>query len=259
MAKPKDKGKSSKGTVFGGLNKDRYEKKARGADRVQIEQGKSVTVQFVAPIDDQDLWKEIDQHQFQEKGWKYVPCLGDGCPLCEDDDKDVSKTTYRFFTVVWDFKEKRLAILEGPKDLSGRIARRFASSEKKKKGSFLDKTFLVTKNKTTPVSYDVETGEKKVVKIDMKKVPNLAEYIEDQKKRYFGDDLPKSKKGKGKKGKSDKTAMDDDAAEDDILDKTELEALSDKKLVAYAKSTGIKKPDASDRKALIKAIVKKQG
>lgn len=261
-AKPKgkpDRGRQEKGKVFGGLHKDRYEKRARGADRLELQQGDSAVVQFVAPITDEKFWKEIDQHQFQDKGWRYVPCLGEGCPLCDDDDKDVAKTTYRFFTVVWDFKEKRLAVAEGPKDLSGRIGRRYEGLKKKgKEDTFLKKTYLVSKNKTTPVSYDIETDDKKPVKIDLSKAPDLDAYIEDQKVRYFGEDLPKAtkKKGKGKKGQ--KTALDDDAAEDDELTKDELNDLSDKKLTAYAKEVGIKKPDVSDRKGLIKQILKKQ-
>lgn len=257
----KGKDKAPKQTVFGGLNKSRYAKKGVGADRIQLGQGDSGTFQFVAPITDEKMWKEIWQHQFNDGGWKYVPCLGDDCPLCDDDERDVSKTTYRFFTVVWDSKEKKLAVLEGPKDLSGRIARKFSKAEKRKKGSFLTQTYEITKLKTTPVSYEVDEGGKKAVSIDLKKAPDLDAYIEDQKLRYFGDDLPKSKKGKKKEPK--RTALDDDDdAQEDGYDEEELEEMDWSDLKKYAKQLGVKLVDKDGEKrkrpALIKLILKKQ-
>lgn len=256
----KTKSKSKKGggglsvRTFGGLNKKRYTKKSGGGDRVQFDEKKpTVCLQFVAPIDDADWWVEIEQHVFREDGkWNYVPCLGEGCPLCEDEDSDVSKTSYRFFTCVWNFKTKRYEILEGPKDMSGRIAFRY---EKKKK-SFLSRTWDVTRMDTTPVSYDVESGDKAAIKIDKKKLIDVGKYIDAAAKRYFGDDMPTGKTPK-------RSALDDDDYdEDDEYDEDELLEMDKGEVKDIAKSLGIKLKDKDDeprsKKTLIKLILKRQ-
>lgn len=258
--KKKGKSKSSGLSVrtFGGLNKSNYTKKGNFGDFVKMDVGDTVLVQFVANIDDDQWWKEIEQHVFKEKGkWQYVPCLGDNCPLCQDDDPEVAKTSYRFFTVVYDFAEKRLAILEGPKDLSGRIAFRY---EKKRK-SFLSRTWDVSKLKTTPVSYDVESADKKAKEIDEEKLAtfDLDKMLHAKAVRYFGEDLDAAKKG------SKKSALDDDDDEDaidDEYDQDDLEEMSMKELKRVAKALGIKTVDkegeARSKKTLIKLVLKKQ-
>lgn len=260
--KSKKGGKSSGGLSvqsFGGLSKKRYTK-GQGVPRITLKQGDTRTVQFAAPISDEDQWKEIEQHQFQDNGkWNYVPCLGKNCPLCEDEDNEVRKTHYRFFTNAYDFKEKQWAVLEGPKDLSGRIARKFERLEKKKVGSFLKRTFDISKMATTPVSYDVEMGDDDPVKLDPKKLVDLKAYLHDQAVRYFGEDMPTSK-SKGKSALDD----DDDDADEDEYDEDDLEEMSPKEVKAVAKGLGIKlinpKTDEKRSKAtLIKLILKKQG
>lgn len=261
MPKTKDKSKGGKKSggltvrTFGGLSKERYAKKGTGGDRVVIKQGDTVTVQFVAPITDSDAWKEIEQHQFQDNNrWNYVPCLGDNCPLCEDEDNDVRKTHYRFFTNVYDFKQKKVAILEGPKDLSGRIAFRY---EKRKK-TFLDRTWDVSKMATTPVSYDVEAGDEDPVRIKTAKLIDLDAYILSEATRYFGEDMPTGK-SKGKSALDD----DDEDAEDDEYDEDDLEEMSTKEIKSIARNMKIKlvnpKTDEPRSKStLIKLILKKQ-
>lgn len=264
-ASKKKKGKSKKSSglsvrTFGGLNKKNYTKKGGFGDFVKMDQGDTVLVQFVANIDDDEWWKEIEQHVFKEKGkWQYVPCLGDNCPLCEDDDPDVAKTSYRFFTVVYDFGEKRLAILEGPKDLSGRIAFRY---EKKKK-SFLTRTWDISKLKTQPVSYDVESADKKAKEIDEEKLKafDLDKMIQSKAERYFGEDI-----ASGGKKKNKKSALDDDDEDeyesDDEYDEDELLDMEASEIRKIAKDLGIKRTDkegeARSKKTLIKLILKKQ-
>lgn len=267
LTKQKKKGKSKKGgglsvRTFGGLNKKNYTKKGGFGDFVKMDVGDTVLVQFVADISDDEWWKEIEQHVFKEKGkWQYVPCLGDNCPLCEDDDPEVAKTSYRFFTVVYDFGEKRLAILEGPKDLSGRIAFRY---EKKKK-SFLSRTWDVSKLKTQPVSYDVESADKKAKEIDEEKLKafDLDKMIQAKAERYFGEDLAGNKKSK----KPKKSALDDDDDEDDYeaddeYDEDDLLEMERSEVRKIAKQLGIKATDkegeARSKKTLIKLILKKQ-
>jgi hypothetical protein len=269
MAKSKGKAKGRGGgglsvAIGGGLNKKNYAKKGSGGDRLVLKQGDTATVQFVAGCDDSDHWKEISQHQFQDKGrWNYVPCLGDDCPLCEDDDRDVSKVTYRFFTNVYSMKDKKIVILEGPKDLSGRIARKWEGAEKKKPGLFLKRTYDVSKLATTPVSYDVEIGEDNTKKIDMKGCIDLDAYIRSEAARYYGDEMPGvSDKKSGKKKK--RTALDDDEdeAEEDTYEREELMEMDWTDLKRLAKSLKIKLVDKEGEKrkrtALVKLILKAQ-
>lgn len=266
--KGKAKGRGGGGlavAIGGGLNKKNYAKKGSGGDRVILKQGETATVQFVAGCDDSEHWKEISQHQFQDKGrWNYVPCLGDECPLCEDDDRDVSKTTYRFFTNVYSLKDKKVAILEGPKDLSGRIARKWENSEKKKEGLFLKRTFDVSKLATTPVSYDVEIGEDDTKKIDMKQCIDLDAYIRGEAARYYGDEMPTvdSKKSKGKKSKKKTALDDDDDAQEDTFDREELMEMDWSELKRLAKSLKVsltdKEGEKRKRTALVKLVLKAQ-
>lgn len=262
--KEKSKGGKSSGGLtvqsFGGLSKKRYSK-GQGWPRITLKQGDTRTVQFAALISDEKQWKEIEQHQFQDGGkWNYVPCLGKNCPLCEDEDNDVRKTHYRFFTNAYDFKEKQWAVLEGPKDLSGRIARKFERLKKAgKEARFLKTTYDISKMATTPVSYDVDNGDDNPVKLDPKKLVDLDAYLLDQAVRYFGEDMPTSK-SKGKSALDD----DDDDAEDDEYDEDDLEEMSTKEIKRIAKGLKIKlvnpKTDEDRSKAtLIKLILKKQG
>ena len=260
MAKKKSKSEGGGLSVrtFGGLNKSRYTK-GTGGDRVILKQGDTVSVQFLAPIDDASQWKEINQHVFQEgKRWNYVPCLGDDCPLCDDEDSDVRKTSYRFFTNVFNFKTKKIEILEGPKDLSGRIAYKYEKNKKR----FTQRVFEISKLATTPVSYDVDLDEERRAKssIDTAKAIDLDEYLNSQAVRYFGDDMPApGKKSKGKK----RTALDDDDVIEDEYDEDELEEMEWSDLKQVATSLGIKLKDKEGNKrkrpTLIKLIIKKQG
>lgn len=276
MAKTKDKSKGSKGgasgglTVqsFGGLNAKRYTKGTGGVDRVNFKKGETVTVQFVADTDDTKQWKEINQHQFNDNGWKYVPCLGKNCPLCEDEDNDVRKINYRFFTNVYDFGQKKFAVLEGPKDLSGRIAGK-AKRMAKKPGKFLKTIFDISKLDQSPVTYEVDIeDDHKPVKVDEKKLVDLDAYIIDQAKRYFGDDLPTDGGGKKKKGKDNrKSSLDDDDEdyqEDEVYDEDDLEEMSSKEIKSIAKGLKIalknpKNDKPRSQETLIKLILKKQG
>lgn len=266
MPKTKEKSGKAKGrqggglTVksFGGLNKGRFNKKGSSVNRIKFNDNKVHPVQFVGNPNDEGAFLEIDQHQFQDDGWKYVPCLGDGCPLCEDEDGEVSKVHYRFFTNVYDFKEKKFCVMEGPKTLAAGIGRKFERAEKKKKGSFLKKTYEITQIKGTPVTYEIEMGDERPVTVDPKKLVDLNEYVEQQARYYYGDDMPTGKKSKKGKGK-EKTALDDDDADSDEFSKKELKKMSEKDLLKAAKVVGVKKAkDIEDRDDLIKQILKAQ-
>lgn len=260
MAKKKkgaSKGLSPK--IYSGLNKKRMEKKGSGGNRVILKQGDTATVQFLTGIDG---FREYDIHQFQDGGrWQYVPCAGDDCPLCADDDSAVAKTTYRFCSNVYSFKEKKVLILEGPKDLAGRIAFRWEKRTKKGKypKKFLQKTWDVSKFPTTPVSYDVEAGDDDPVDTSRMKPHDLDEYIKGEMVRYFGSEMPAS---------TGRTALDDDDDDDDDEDedddeytRDDLEDMTPKQVRKIAKGMGIATTKGGENRTtrtLIKLILSRQ-
>lgn len=265
MAKDKKKNKKGSGSgfsprIYQGLN-DKRMAKGTGGNRLVIKQGETETVQFPTSIKD---FREFDIHQFQEKNkWQYVPCAGDDCPLCDDDDDEVRRTHYRFCCNVWAKKQKKVLILEGPKDLSGRISMRAKSANKgklKKIGKFNRKLYDVSKLKTTPVSYDVESADGRSLSLDELselELHDLDAYITGEMERYFGDSTP---------AKSGKSALDDDDDDDDADDdEYDLDELLDMKFsevkrIAKQMKVRLTDSDGEDRtkKQLAKLIIKKQ-
>jgi hypothetical protein len=257
----KKKAKSSKGLTvktFKGLNKKRMESRGTGGKRVIMRKGDTIVVQF---LQEPPEFLEFEQHVWQEDNqWHYVPCADDGCPLCEHEDGDISKTSYRFVANVYNVKEKRVQILDGPKDLAGRIYAKY----ERKPALFKRRVYDVTKLPTNPVSYDVDIAEEDAVNTKRLELLDLNEALVDELKRYYGDDLTSVTSGA--------TALDDDDDEDDEddfdddedegPDVDEMGEMSPKQLKAYAKEVGLsssKISAAGNRKALIKAIVKKRG
>jgi hypothetical protein len=253
----KKKGKKSGGlspTIYKGLNETRM-RKGSNTPRLILKQGDTATVQFITSIKD---FREYDMHSFQERNrWMYVPCAGDGCPLCEDEDPDVSKVSYRFCCNVWVPKEKKVLVLEGPKDLSGRIALRYKGNKK----AFRKRMYDVSKLKTTPVSYDVERSDGRTIDPDSVELIDLDKFIMDEMERYFGDSTPKPVKG-GRSSLDDDDDDDDEDADDDEYDMEELLDMEASEVRAIAKGLGIKikNSDGEKRtqKVLAKLIIKKQ-
>jgi hypothetical protein len=260
--KKKSKGLSSglSPRMYSGLSKKRMEK-GQASNRLILKQGKTQTVQF---LDTPDEMKEFDMHQFQDGGkWNYVPCAGDDCPLCEDDDPDVARTRYRFICNVYSFSDKAVRVMNGPKDLSGRIMQRYerlrksaGGSRKKAAKRFLSKTYDVTQLNTQPVTYDVEAADDEPVQTDKLKKLDLEAYIINDMKRYFGAD--------GMPDGGGKTAMDDDDEDEqeDEYDEDELDEMTPGEVRSIAKGLGIKLVDKDGEKrkksALIRLILKKQ-
>lgn len=254
-AKPSGKGLSP--TIWKGLSKKRYTK-GSATNRCKIDTGSTVTVQF---IDDPSTMTEFVQHQFRDGGkWNYVPCAGDDCPLCEDDDPDVSKQNYRFLANVYNLATKQVEILEGPKTLAGRIAFRWGNKGKRSKKLFPNRTWDITKFDTQPVSYDVERGDDSPLKLDRiaaMKPYDLEADVTESLRRYYGDDMP---------AKGGKTAMDDDAEdedyEEDEYEKEDLEEMERSEIRKIARAYGIKTKRNGEpvpKSKLIKAILREQG
>lgn len=245
--------------TYSGLNKDRM-KKGTGGNRCQFKVGENVTVQF---LDTPAEMVEYDEHVFNDGGWKYVPCIGKGCPLCEDEDSDVRKIGYKMLANVYNFKTQKVEVLSGPKTLAGRIFSRYDSEAKRakskgKKNQFLNKTWQIDKLDQVPVSYDIDQGDKDAIQLGSKhKKFDLNEYINGDLQRYYGEDMPKPKKSK-------RSALDDDDADDDdAYDRDDLEEMSSKEVKAIAKSLKIKAvnpktEEPRSKSALIKLILKNQ-
>lgn len=255
--KPERGGSGLSVRTFGGLNEENYTAGSGFGDRFKFEKkGKAYPVQFVAGIDDDSQWIEFWQHQFRDnKSWAYVPCLEDDCPLCQDEDEEVRKRRYRFVTNVFDLKEKKMKILEGPKDLSSRIARRWESKKtaKKVKVGFTEQVYGLVQNDTQPVSYDVEVLEDTGKKIDPKDCYDLQAYIDSAAQRFYKGKPVASKKS-GKKGKS---ALDAEPTQEDEYSESDLKGMSAKKLAKVAKTFDID-PDGVEPAKLIKKILKAQ-
>lgn len=196
--------------AFGGLNKKNYESKAGTfGQKIRFEEGKRVTVQFAGDPSDEDCFKEFYQHSWKEGNkWNFVPCTDDECPLCEEEDGEIRKKGYRFIAKVWSHSEKKMQILEGPKDLAGRIVYQW----ERNKSKFKSKVWDVLPMATTPRTYQVDFNEDVIAKrtlVDDEKNPiDLDEYLETSLKAYYGED------GLVNSGKSS-LDDDDDVDEDD--------------------------------------------
>lgn len=234
---------------FRGLNKKRMERRGGGGSknfgkRLILRPGDTCPVQFLEAPEDM---REFDIHSFREQGkWVYVPCLGDKCPLCDDEDNDRSKVKYRFVCNVYNLKEKKVQLLEGPADLSSRISYR----AERKPTMFLKRTFDVTKFNGSPVTYDVAPGDEDAVPTGKLQLFDLDEYIIEEARNYYGDDMPTGKSALEADDDIDDELDDvDDEEDEDVTEdaekdedslRDELEDLTPAKLKARAKANGAK-------------------
>lgn len=262
-SRPKN-GRGLGATLHKGLSKERINQKRGGNfKRLVIEKGKTKTVQF---LDHPNDMYEYEQHGWREQGkWYFVPCLqnfGLACPLDEEEDRQISRTSYQFAGNVWSFTDKAVKILTGGQDLAGRIMFRFD----RKKSTFMKRTWDISKFDTQPVTHDVDAGDKATLKSTSGlELFNLEEYVREEAERYFGDDMPGSgkKKGKGKKSEPKRTSLDDDDEdEEDAYDEDDLNNMPWPELKKVATGMKIKLVDRDGEKrkrsALVKLILKKQ-
>jgi hypothetical protein len=236
-----------------GLNKKKLAKRAQRSlgNRVILKDGSTVPVQFLTGIDGA---KEYELHRFQEDGsWVMVPCLGEGCPLCDDESDTKSKTSYRFIMNVYNLAEKKVQVLEGPADLANKIVFKF--ERLKKPTDFTKRTWEVTRFPTNPTTYGMDKGEEDPVPTKGMKLIDLEGYVDGQIKTYYGDNLPTAS---ALDGDDDD---DDDADEDDADTWTEKE-LRKKKIAALrkiAEEEGVSKKDikaaGDDKDDLIALII----
>jgi hypothetical protein len=280
--RPKSQGLTARS--FTGLSKKRMASKGGSLVRSVLKQGETKPYQFLTKPAGM---KEFFQHQWREDGqWWYVPCIADengqGCPLCDDEDEVRAKQHYKFLANVYDLKEKKVLIFEGPKTLATQIFQKY----QRKPGLFLKRVYDVTKMPTTPVTYNSELAEERPVRTSGLKLHDLQAYLDAEANRYFGE----GGAGASTKSKKRRSALDDDEdfdeeddedfededefedEEDDEYDDEEEDEEDDpsedemmdrdawpiSELKSYGREVGLKK-QYPNRSALVRAIVKKRG
>jgi hypothetical protein len=255
---PAATGKGLTPKSFGGLSKSRSASGGSSFPRVKFtDKDSSFSLQFFGNIEDESAFKEFEQHQWREKYWNYVACLGDNCPLCDDEDEDVSKQHYRFVAVVYNHDAKQVQILEGP----GTLAQRIIMKAEKRPESFVKRVWDITRLDTTPTSYDVDQSDERPVNLRSKAALDLQAYIDESASRYFGKNAVSS----GSKKKSKRSALDDDddyEDDDETYTKADLMDMSARELKEVAQSLKVKLLDRDgDRKSkqqVIREVLKKQ-
>lgn len=166
--------------LFKGIKKKNFEKKS-GGDGLIIKKGDSVPVQFLQDVDE---FTEYYSHNFQEDSkWYYVPCAGEGCQLCEHESDKVRRKSYQFCTPVLNLEEKKVQVLNGPKDLAGRLFERYEKNPEQ----FLRRAWDIKKFNTNPVSYDVDRSEKRAIDPSRFKLLDIEKYLIGQMERYYGE------------------------------------------------------------------------
>lgn len=250
-----------KAKTFHGLSKNRMKKRGGGAgNRVKVEDDKPNVLQFYVTPDE---FEEYEQHGWQANGqWTFVPCAGEGCPLCSNEDDKIRKTSYRFAAPVFDHKAKESKVLEGPQTMASVIFRRYERAPSK----FLKRVWDITRFSGTPTTFDAEVSEQ-----DPKNPRSLPEpqdinkYIQSQMDRYY------------ENAAADVSALDDDFDGDDFeededwLDEdddeeegyTEAELLkmgpSELREAAGEFNIKVKQVTKDNRRKVIAAILRKQG
>ena len=247
---PKNEGLSVK--TYSGLSEKRMAAKSGGNNsKIFMMADKPVTVQFLtAP----DKFLEYDLHCFKESGgWKFVPCAGEECPLDQDEDREVSKTTYTFAALAWDCTRKQVGIIEGRNGLAMRIMKKYKMSPEK----FLKRTWEITKLDILPKGqFDVEMSEEPYTTVPKDKWIDLEDWVQKEMQRYYGDDMPGASTDTKRR-----TSLDDDddepAEDDESYSRTELKAMTPRALKKVAIDLDIDVADMSTR-SMITAILEEQ-
>lgn len=258
MAKSKGKTPDSpKVETYKGLNKKRIEAGGGGAgQRLKFEAGETVAVQFLTDPDD---FSEYYIHSFREDGqWRYVPCAGKKeCALCQDEDSDKAARKYHFACNVYNLKEKKVQVLEGGKEIATSIFFRYSRKPK----SFTKRVYEITRFDGTRTTYDVTPGEDEAVKTDKLKLVDLENYLNEQLKRYWGEDMPTESAMDDDDDEEDDESDDDededeeDDDDDNTLTADDVESMDIKQLISVAKDRGIKYKGAPKKAQLRKLIL----
>lgn len=252
-----------KAKTFKGLNKRRMASRSGGGGsgimRVKVQDDKVNTVQFRATPDE---FEEIEQHGWQQDGkWMFVPCVGEGCPLCASEDDKVRKTSYRFIAPVYDFATKEQRVLEGPATMASLIFRRFEAAPSK----FKKRVWELTRFSGTPTTFDMTQSEETPINpARMKEPADVHKYIQGAVDWYYenaGADVSSLDDSFDDDGEWEEDEdWADEAEEPEGYSEDDLLAMGPSALQEAAAEVNIKvsKVTKENRKKLIAAILKRQ-
>lgn len=201
----------------GGLNKKNYASKGMGV-KTAVKEGTTIPIQFSTKPTNKKKFREFDLHRWQEGKKKYprVPCIGeDICPLCDDDDPDISKVAYQFVTPIYNLKTKKYELLSGGKNMANAIGLRYERMVKTDTaGKWLRLAFDLTAVPAQFTTYDlVKSDTHKPITLDESKLIDIDKWLLDEVKGYYGDNMPSSS--------LDDDDDDEDEEEDDDEDEDE--------------------------------------
>ena len=225
--KTKKKSSASKGLspqLYSGLSEKRMKKKEGFGQKLIIEKGSTVPVQFLT---NPDGFLEYDVHVWQEDGWNFVPCAGKHCPIDDYENERAAKKNYQFMACVYNLESRKVQYLVGPKDLARRIFQRY----KRKKAVFLKKVFEITKFPTDPISYQFELAEEAPVSTKGLKLIDLEEKVLAEMKRYYGDEMPdeddlEDDEDMEETEEEEEEETEDEESEDEESEEEDLEEMS---------------------------------
>lgn len=211
-----------------GMKKENVENSAGSGKMFFLKRGEEKTIQFLQSPSE---FFEFDTHSFEDESvWQYVPCLAKNCPLCAEDDPDISKTSYRWVANVWNHNDKKIQVLENGRQLGEKVMTRF---EKKPK-SFVKRVFDIKKSSGKgQVTYDLDSGDDPAIDPEKvkKKLWDLEEYVQEQVSKYYGsddeDDLTEDEDEEEVEAEEDEDIEDSEEEDDDEEDDEEEEEEED--------------------------------
>lgn len=239
----------------GGLNERRI-KESSGGNRdphlVIFKDGETRILQFWGTPQQKDHFREFEQHGRNLGGnkWEFVPCIGDGCVPCEDEDEKFANPNYAFVAQVWDFKEKKAKVVSGGSNLAQAIVFKWKQGPTR----FSKKVWNVARLATTPKSFNIDTAEERVLNLGTKEPVDIAEYLAGRYETWLKAH-PQSSRTSLDDDDDDYDDEEDDIEEEDVPTRKQMLKMEWADLKAYAKS--IRVPDYRDyrkRSELIDAI-----
>ncbi len=150
----------------------------RGADREKILAERSGAefilkkgeppLTFQAYTDDEDGWIEATRHVWSvnrdgKKFWNFIPCAGEDCPMCEDEET-YGRPGKVNIVPVYNVKEDKAGYVT----LGSKQARLFLNAMDQcangKYGSFTERVWTFSRVETKPIDYSLKQDEKRDTK-----------------------------------------------------------------------------------------------
>jgi hypothetical protein len=169
----------------------------------------SVTVRF---LEDPTEWVNYNEHYDTQLRRSY-PCIEDGCPGCQTDERKTS----RYLANALDVIEDKVVAIQLPKDLTNQLVRRFERYD-----TLLDRDYVLSKEgEGLDTTYDADAEPAMPRKVTKYQTLDLEDVLDQVVQSVLGtgddddeDEAPK-KAPKGARKKSAAAAVIDDDDEDD--------------------------------------------